>query len=92
MLQDIGTTLTSRALLGLRTIFRKVKSHSGCVGNELADLGAAAAARPGCIHDHIITTPNNSVSFLPAWPLVPSTNPDDGGSAEPYIVSNLNPQ
>ena len=74
----ISAPLRVRAQRGARTHLRKVKAHAGCVGNELADIGATFAACQGCIHEHF-------VSSLPAWHVV---LPVDGGvSPEPYTPS-----
>ena len=90
MLKEICFTLTARAREGITTLLRKVKAHSRCVGNELAEIGATSAARPCCLHDCVLTTPNNSVSFLPAWPVVPPSPAGGGGvPAELFTVSNL---
>ena len=90
LLEAISAPLKARAHRGARTHLRKVKAHAGCVGNEFADIGAASAARQGCVHDQVLHVSNNSVSSLPAWPVVlPPPAADGGASPEPYTVSDL---
>jgi ribonuclease HI len=45
LLANVATLLQARTQLGLHTAIRKVKSHIGIQGNELADQGANRAAK-----------------------------------------------
>ena len=89
LLQDILSSLTRLATQGVRVFLHKVKAHSGCVGNELADLGATAAAAPDHLHTFTITATNNSLDMLPAWLVVAPLAIDGAPAQEPFSVADL---
>ena len=69
MLLIIRTLLLTRAATGLTTHIQKVVSHSGIIGNELADIGALQArSSPETTDYNLSDIDNQYLASRPAWP------------------------
>ena len=87
----IASLLLTRATLGHTTHLQKVTSHSACVGNDRADVGAATALLSPTTCDYNMSHINNQhLASLPAWPCLPPLLPTASiHTHPPRFVANL---
>ena len=83
LLLKLRSLILDRARGGLHTLFQKVNSHIGIIGNERADEGAAVAlSNPDTCQYNLSLINNQFFSNLPAWPCLPPCQRD--GASQPH--------
>ena len=86
----IATLLLSRASLGYTTHLQKVTSHTACIGNDRADVGAATALlNPSTCTYNMSHINNQHFASLPAWPCFPPPIPPTTVPHPPWFAADL---
>ena len=97
ILLHIRSLLLTRSHLGRHTHIQKVPSHTGIIGNELADIGATRSVSCDTCDYSLSDIDNQYLASLPAWPCLPPPGgePDPAldpitSDPEPWYATNLN--
>jgi len=88
LLLAIRSILTSILTHNTPILLQKVKSHSGILGNDLADAGANHALDNPTKCDITCSINSQYLSTLPAWPCLPPPSSDQQSPA-PWFTADL---